>query len=596
MALIDNLQSYWKFDEVSGTTTYDSIGSIDGTLSGGTLGNTGIINNCWKNTSWTGGGINFGDNYSFEYNDSFSYNLWYNLLQHSTNSQWQLLFTKQIYGLPSTGIDCHLRNDKIYFYLVNYVSGGGQSEIGVYTTETVSINEWQMVTITYDGSGVASGVKIYLNSNECTINVQYNDLAGHSIVNTQPLVFASANNDAGNFTLNGSLDEVGIWDKVLTQEEVLSLWNNGNGLPLTGFTGTTCTIPPSGLTVVLSGNCEMVFNWTNNCVYEAILLQNQGSWNTIATLAGSATTYTWTGTPTSNIFRVIGVIYSTQYASDSVIGEVPPALNHVTVKNAQCGPFDYSSGRIIYYLDYLLTGHTYTLNIYDSNSELYLTQSGLTSSDTFFGDNMPDGCYTAEILDETCGCTVDIESECVESLTPFSLGGIKKLYLAAWNDDLDYNYWNTQDEDYYIESEDTSFFTSTKIKEYLSLTSGTTGVTWYSIPVLPKIVSLSQKLEKVRQGYIFTDTLTVGVAKATAAKWLKMKDILNPEDKWIFIVQDADNFWWTGGAQFGAKISAYQFKTGARGEDDGYNFTFTAISNNKLLTAIDEDYVNTYVR
>jgi len=184
----------------------------------------------------------------------------------------------------------------------------------------------------------------------------------------------------------------------------------------------------------------------------------------------------------------------------------------------------------------------------------------------------------------------------VPSLNLFSQGGVKKLYIAKWSDDVDYNYWSTADDDYFLEFTDTSFFTSTKIKEFLSLTGGTTGITWYELPVAPKVVQLNQKLEKVRQGFIFTDTLTFAVSKGNATKWTAMATLLNPENKWMFVVQDADGFWWCGGYRHGARITAYNFKTGLRSEDDGYSLEVKAVSENKILTSLDEDYVINYIQ
>jgi hypothetical protein len=171
--------------------------------------------------------------------------------------------------------------------------------------------------------------------------------------------------------------------------------------------------------------------------------------------------------------------------------------------------------------------------VFADDLSLYYQKSGCTTPDDFYVDNVPAGCYTAVISDETCGCTVDVGVYCVEALPRFSLGGIKKLWIAKWSDDLDYNYWNTKDEDYFLESVDTSFFNSTKIKEYLSVTGGTGAtIQWYSLPVAPKVVKISQKLEKVRQGFIFADSLEVAIAKGDATKWTEMQTILNPENKW----------------------------------------------------------------
>ncbi len=276
--------------------------------------------------------------------------------------------------------------------------------------------------------------------------------------------------------------------------------------------------------------------------------------------------------------------------------DTPMFLQSVSVKTSQCGPFDYQSGRIYYNVSGLTSGHTYSFYAFTTDLSLYYTATGVTATTEFLLSNTPAQCYWVIIHDETDDCTLLISNKCVPSVPIFSQGGIKKLYLAKWNSDLDYNYWSDTDEDFFLEFEDTSFFYSTKIKEYLSLTGGTTGITWYELPVANKIVKLGQRLDKVRQGMIFTDTLSIAIAKYDSTKWTAMANLINPENKWIYIMQDADGFWWTGGHIHGARITAYNFKSGARGEDDGCTLELQAVSENKLLVNIDENYVINYVK
>ncbi len=275
--------------------------------------------------------------------------------------------------------------------------------------------------------------------------------------------------------------------------------------------------------------------------------------------------------------------------------DTPMYLASMKVKPAQCLSFDVSYGRIWFNVSGLTTGNTYTFYAFTSDLSNVDTVTGCTGTTQFLIENAAPTCYYVMIVDEVTGCHLLIPNKCVPSIPFFSLGGIKKLYLAKWSSDLDYNYWKDSDEDYFLEFEDTSFFTSTKIKEYLSFTGGTTGITWYELPVANKVVKLGQKLEKLRQGFIFTDTLSVAIAKYDAAKWTQMATLLNPENKWIYIMQDADGYYWTGGYLHGAKISAYNFKTGARGEDNGCTLEIQAVSENKLLVNIDENYVINYV-
>jgi len=268
------------------------------------------------------------------------------------------------------------------------------------------------------------------------------------------------------------------------------------------------------------------------------------------------------------------------------------SLVGTSLRASQCGPFDIQYGRVFYNVSGVSSANTYTFYAFRDDLSIVIQQSGITSTNDFIINNASD-CYYVMIVDDSTGCKLLIPVKCVPSLPIYSLAGIKNLWIAPWSTDLDYNYWSTADDDYFLEFEDTSFFTSTKIKEYLSITGGTgASLQWYSLPIAKPVVKLEQKLNKVRQGYVFTDTLTVAINYATADKWNKLSAILNPDNKWIYVCIDSNNQAWTGGYRHGARITTYSFTSGLRGEDDGYQLTISAQSENKLLTAIDTNYIN----
>ena len=293
--------------------------------------------------------------------------------------------------------------------------------------------------------------------------------------------------------------------------------------------------------------------------------------------------------------------YSQLYSGDAcnfewieiIDSDSPMVLDSVSVRPAQCQSFDVVSGRIYYDVSGLDTGHTYSFNVWDADKNLMASQTGLTTTEEFLLDNVSAGCYYTIITDEISGCHLIVDAKCVTALSQLSQGGLKKCWIAPWTDYLDYNYWTSTDDDFFLEFEDTSFFFSTKIKEYLLTTGGS--IQWYSLPIAPQVAKLSQKLNKVPQGFIFEDTLDIAIAKGNASKWTAMATILNPENKWLWIVLDADGNYWTGGYRHGARISAYNFKSGARSEDNGYLLTFSAQSENKIMTNIDSNYVKNNV-
>jgi hypothetical protein len=339
---------------------------------------------------------------------------------------------------------------------------------------------------------------------------------------------------------------------------------------------------PSGLTGILVAGCAIEFNWINNSLYDAIILQNYGSWNTIATIAGGLETYTWNGTPTSNIFRVIGVVNGVQYISDQAICEVPPAVDSTIVKNSRCFGLNPSPGRIIVDFEYLISGHTYTFNVYNIDNTLYYSQSGMSYSSTFFVDNVKPDCYYVELLDETCDCTVQTTIYCVESTSPFNLSGVKRVFVSEYKDDLDWNNWSTGDENYFINGYDLLKFQSVKIKEFLNAN------TWYSIPTAEDS-NYNQKMQKVRQGFVFNDVLSLSFTPSSYAKWLATGTLL--EKRWVVVFEDNNSTpdkpqWWVFGYQNeGAKIRMYNRKS----DFNNYTLEFSANTGDKIITALDYD-------
>jgi len=355
--------------------------------------------------------------------------------------------------------------------------------------------------------------------------------------------------------------------------------------------GSTCGNADGKITIV---NQNLAIYASYFDVYDFTLTDVTGGTYTFNTTTGEATGLT------SNYYFLTATVkpeYWYYYGRDDCSFEWikiedadnPAYLVGVSVRPLQCQPFDKQYGRIYYNVSGLTSVSTYAFYAYTSDLTLYYQKTGITSTEDFILANADAQCYWVLIRDEVTGCALLLDNRCVPSISSLSTGGIKKLWIAKWTDDLDYNYWSTKDDDYFLEFEDTSFFLSTKIKEFLSITGGT--IQWYEIPVLPKVVNVSQKLDKVRQGYIFTDNLNIGIAKANATKWTQMATIINPENKWVYVVQTIDDFYWCGGYRHGARISAYSYQTGARGEDNGYKLTITAVSENKLLTNLDENYV-----
>ena len=100
--------------------------------------------------------------------------------------------------------------------------------------DNIEINTWKMLTLTYDGNYV----NLYING---LIN---STLPGNGLfTNTQLPAFYFGSQDGTVEFLNGSLDDIGIWNRALTECEVRTLYTSGSG---------AITSQPSSLSVPLS--------------------------------------------------------------------------------------------------------------------------------------------------------------------------------------------------------------------------------------------------------------------------------------------------------------------------------------------------------
>ena len=95
----------------------------------------------------------------------------------------------------------------------------------VESTNPVNDGRWRMVTATYDGSGSASGVHLYIDGNN-TPTTTLASVAGASILNTAPLSIGNAADGSNPF--EGSISGPALFGVALTPAQVLQLATDSN--------------------------------------------------------------------------------------------------------------------------------------------------------------------------------------------------------------------------------------------------------------------------------------------------------------------------------------------------------------------------------
>lgn len=243
----NDIVSYWKLDNNDLT---DSVRSNHG-VNFGSTNSTGII--------ISGRDISVTSNITVPYDDTlrfnesdFSVNFW--LKPDITDGN--------IMGKTNSGTP--------YGWSLSLSSSGvtyrGNSGGGTCTTATDVVDvDFHMVTIRRMNTS-ATGVELFIDGvykDSCTGNDNFND--------TQDLIFGDLKY---NTNYDGKLDEIGIWNRSLTDADITELYNSGAGLSYEGAT------PSEGITVTLSSptNDSLISdvgeNFTATYVTDAIALKN----------------------------------------------------------------------------------------------------------------------------------------------------------------------------------------------------------------------------------------------------------------------------------------------------------------------------------
>jgi hypothetical protein len=221
---IPDAYARWPMNESSGTNVPDVTGNgrngttvnmEDGDWGPGKLGNCLTFDGVNES-------VNCGDNGNFEYNESWSVEFWFN----TTVTVTDMVISRRETSGDARGWDVRHQNG----YIVINLRHDSSNYLYVrFDVSGLNDGSWHHVIITYSGSSLASGIIGYID-NVAESNIVISDTLGsNTILNSANLYIASLNG-AGNW-YGGKLDEVAIYERVLTSSEVAYRWNSGAGRP-----------------------------------------------------------------------------------------------------------------------------------------------------------------------------------------------------------------------------------------------------------------------------------------------------------------------------------------------------------------------------
>ena len=210
--LLSNLSAYWKLDESAGTPRADSSGNGFALAESGTWTTvSGVISNAAKTTENVAGGLYVADAAALRLSTNFTLCGWFKAAFHVGIGN--ILFEK--------GLEFRF----ITTYAGDYQFEARFSGLNVSINGQFPLDQWNFVAIRIDSGFV-----------RVSINGGSDNTAAHGATpsaGTEDFVIGDRDNVFGG---ESYFDEIGVWQRVLTDAEIAQLYNAGAGIthPFTG--------------------------------------------------------------------------------------------------------------------------------------------------------------------------------------------------------------------------------------------------------------------------------------------------------------------------------------------------------------------------
>ncbi|MBU3979612.1 LamG domain-containing protein, partial [Patescibacteria group bacterium] len=226
---------FFPFNEGTGTVTADSSGNGNtGTLINGPVWTTGKIGSALQ-FNGVNNYVSTGNPSSLSFGTgNFTYSFWVYTISNQSNthiiSKWKWSNT------PSTNQGIVFTVQQGPWLQVWLGDASSSNAIGSTSYSALPLNAWKHIALTRQ-SGI---VKLFVDA----VQVDSNSLA-HDINTTTPLTIGGPSDLSSKF-FNGKVDEIKIYNRALTDSEVLAEYQATTPTP----TPISCPIDPSGKIIV----------------------------------------------------------------------------------------------------------------------------------------------------------------------------------------------------------------------------------------------------------------------------------------------------------------------------------------------------------
>ena len=126
-------------------------------------------------------------------------------------------------------------NPGVVFHMINtdtlrFLVAGTTNLVRTASNSSVTLNAWNHVLVTWDGSTTAANVSIYVNGTVTTYQTTTN---GVTIADNSTETVKIGDTSIANRTFDGIITEIAVWQVVLTAQEIATLaLSRVKGMPL----------------------------------------------------------------------------------------------------------------------------------------------------------------------------------------------------------------------------------------------------------------------------------------------------------------------------------------------------------------------------
>ena len=378
----NGLVGYWPFN---GNANDESGNGNNGSLQNGVLITDDRLLNL--NSAYDFDGIDdqieVNHSTSISPNQYVSVNVWiypraYEDNKHCVSKGSHINYTYRSYGIQGPE-----SNEKARFFVSN-----GSVEEGISTSSNLTLNQWHQITGVYDGASL----KIYVNG---LLDNQMN-FSGSINQNTEPLLFGSHKYYAfADYWFNGKIDDIGIWNRALTQQEITDLYNGCQLSVNTQPTNQTINVNNNAQFVVSSSDPGSTYQWQTDL---GVGYQNL---NSVGQYSGTTNeTLTVANVTLSNNNQPFRCIISSGSCTDTSDVAVLTVNNNVGInETSQDNLFTVfpnpAQNIINVKVDNKLIGQVYS--IYDNTGKVVLTGKLNSQNTTIELNNLSGGVYMLSV-------------------------------------------------------------------------------------------------------------------------------------------------------------------------------------------------------